>query len=47
MINTTLPKEAWTLNVGAEEGSEEDVYRCMGIGVDVKAILTPPCVFCI
>ena len=27
IINATLPKEAWTLNVGAEEGSEEDVYR--------------------
>ena len=24
MINSTLPKEAWTLNIGAEEGSEED-----------------------
>ena len=24
MINATLPKEEWTLNMGAEEGSEED-----------------------
>ena len=27
LINSTLPKEAWTLNIGAEEGSEEDSYR--------------------
>jgi hypothetical protein len=26
MINSTLPKEAWTLNIGAEEGSVEDSY---------------------
>ena len=27
LIDATLPKEAWTLNIGAEEGSEEDSYR--------------------
>ena len=27
LINSTLPLEAWTLNIGAEEGSEEDSYR--------------------
>lgn len=27
MINATLPKKAWTLNLGAEEGSVEDSYR--------------------
>lgn len=27
LVNATLPKEAWTLNIGAVEGSEEDSYR--------------------
>jgi len=27
LINATLPKKAWTLNIGAQEGSEEDAYR--------------------
>jgi hypothetical protein len=27
LMNATLPKEAWTLNIGAVEGSEEDSYR--------------------
>ena len=27
LINSTLPKQAWTLNIGATEGSEEDAYR--------------------
>jgi hypothetical protein len=27
MINATLPKEAWTMNMEAEEGSVEDSYR--------------------
>jgi len=27
MINSTLAPEAWTLNIGAEDGSEEDSYR--------------------
>jgi hypothetical protein len=27
MINSTLPREAWTMNVNAVEGAEEDPYR--------------------
>lgn len=27
MINATLPKKAWTLNIAAEEGSVEDAYK--------------------
>ena len=27
LINATLPKHAWTLNMGAVEGSKEDAYR--------------------
>ena len=27
LINSTLPREAWTMNIHAVEGSEEDVYR--------------------
>jgi hypothetical protein len=27
LINSTLPKQAWSLNIGATEGSEEDAYR--------------------
>jgi hypothetical protein len=27
LLNATLPRKAWTLNMGAVEGSEEDSYR--------------------
>ncbi len=27
MMNATLPREAWTLNLLAEEGADEDAYR--------------------
>lgn len=27
LINSTLPKEAWSLNIGATEGAEDDSYR--------------------
>ena len=27
LINSTLPREAWTMNVHAVEGAEEDSYR--------------------
>ena len=29
MINATLPKKAWTLNIAAEEGTKEDAYKCV------------------
>ena len=27
LINATIPRHAWTMNVNAEEGAEEDSYR--------------------
>lgn len=47
LINSTLPREAWTMNLHAVEGSEEDVYRFQpwrapGYAPVVDAV-SPPC----
>jgi len=43
MINATLPRHAWTLNMGAVEGSKEDAYRFNPWRAPGYAPIVDPC----